>query len=56
VISCFKTHRPLRSTRFRVLHRYYEAIRLVLWHRALVVAFLGPTVSGPEEISWGKDE
>jgi len=56
VISCFKTHRPLRSTRFHGLHRSYEAIRLLLWHRTLVVAFSDPTVSGPEEISWGKDE
>jgi len=56
VISCFKTHRPLRSVRFLGLHRYYEAIRLLLWHRTRVVAFLGPTVSGPEEISWGKNE
>jgi hypothetical protein len=56
VISCFKTHRPLRSARFHGLHRSYEAIRLLPWLRTLVVAFSGPTVSGPTEISWGKNE
>ena len=53
VIPCLKTHRGLRSTRFHAPHRYYETIRLLLWHRIRVAAFAGSTVSGPQEISWG---
>jgi hypothetical protein len=46
----------LDSTGFHRLPRYFGAMRLLAWHRARVVAFLGSAFSGAREISWGKGE